>query len=432
MQVSVETTSALERRMRVQLPEERITGEVETRLRDLARTASIKGFRPGKVPFKMVRQRYASQVREDVLNDLIQSTYFEALAQENLRPAGYPSFQPDDTDAGEGFSYAAVFEVFPDIQPAALDGVSIEQPSATVTDDDVNAMLENLRKQHASWQAVEREAANDDRVTVEFHGTIEGEDFQGNKGENVPVTLGGKRMIDGFEDGLIGARAGEERTLNLQFPENYGHADVAGKPVQFKVRVKQVEAPELPELDDAFAEKFGIEGGVETLRNDVRSNMERELEQRLAELKKRRVMDKLLEINNVDVPQSLVMQEAQALAKQMIDNMQLSADQAGSLAPSMFEEQARRRVTLGLLLAELIKVNALKADADAVRRKVEFMAASYEEPEEMVKWFYSDSDRLSQVESLVLEEAVVDWVLGQVQTTEQNLTFSELTQTVQA
>ncbi|WP_127477432.1 trigger factor [Sulfurivermis fontis] len=426
MQVSVETTAGLERRMTVQVPEERIATEVDNRLRQLARTTSIKGFRPGKVPFKMVQQRFGAQVRQEVLGDVIQSTYFEAVNQEKLRPAGYPSFEPKSLEQGKGIEYVATFEVMPEVQLAAFDGVTIEKPVAQVTEADVDAMLETLRKQNAGWQEVERGAAVGDRLTIDFHGTIDGADFQGNKGENVPVTLGGKRMIAGFEEGLVGARAGEERTLDLQFPENYGYKDVAGKPVQFKVSVKKVEAPELPALDDAFAAKFGVEGGIAALRNEVRTNMERELEQRLGNLVKQQVMDKLLEINDIDVPQALVQQESQALAQQMRENMQLPADKSGSISPAMFEEQAKKRVTLGLLLAELVQRHNLKVDADTLRRKVEQMAAAYEQPDEVVKWFYADQRRLGEVESLALEERVVEWVLGQVQVTEKPQDFNEL------
>lgn len=426
MQVSVETTAGLERRMTVQVPEERIASEVDNRLRQLARTTSIKGFRPGKVPFKMVQQRYGEQVRQEVLGDVIQSTYMEAVTQEKLRPAGYPAFEPKSLEQGKGIEYIAVFEVMPEIELAGFDGVTIEKPVAKVTDEDVDSMLDTLRKQNAGWQVVERGAAEGDRVTIDFTGAIDGAEFQGNKGENVPVTLGGKRMIEGFEDGLVGAKAGEERTLDLKFPDNYGYKDVAGKPVQFKVSVKRVEEPLLPELDDAFANKFGVDGGVAALRIEVRTNMEREMAQRLGSMVKQQVMDKLLEINNIDIPQALVMQEAQALAQQMRQNVQLPADKSGSISPSMFEEQAKKRVSLGLILAELVRRHNLKADADALRGKVEQMAVDYDEPEEVVKWFYADQRRLGEVESLVLEERVVDWVLGQVQVTEKSQDFSEL------
>lgn len=429
MQVSVETISGLERRMTVQVPEDRITTEVASRLRQLARTTSIKGFRPGKVPFKMVEQRYGAQVRQEVLGEVIQSTYFEAVNQEKLRPAGYPSFEPK-IEQGQGIEYVATFEVMPEIELATLENVSIEKPVSEVTDSDVDAMLENLLRQHASWQDVEREAAEGDRLTIDFHGTVEGEDFDGNKGEGIPITLGGKRMIAGFEEGLIGISAGEERVLDLQFPEQYGHKDVAGKPVQFKVSVSKIEAPELPVLDDAFAEKFGV-AGIDALRGEVRGNMERELQQRLYNQAKQNVMDKLLELNDIAIPQALIDQEAQALAQQMRDNLRLPADKTGSISPGMFEEQAKKRVSLGLLLAELVQRHNLKADADAVRRKVEQMAASYEKPEEVVQWFYADRSRLSEVESLALEESAVDWVFGQVKVVEKAVGFNDLMSTAQ-
>lgn len=427
MQVSVETTAGLERRMTVQVPEDRISSEVDNRLRQLARTTSIKGFRPGKVPFKVVQQRYAEQVRQEVLGDVIQSSYFEAVKEQNLQPAGYPQFEPKALEPGKGIEYVATFEVMPEIELASLVGATIEKPTAAVNDADVDKMLETLRKQNAGWQTAERGAQDGDRITIDFRGTIDGADFQGNKGENVPVTLGGKRMIAGFEEGLVGAKAGETRTLDLQFPENYGHKEVAGKPVQFSVTVGKVEEPLLPELNDEFATKFGIEGGVDALRQEVRTNMERELDQRLKNAVKQHVMDKLLETNDITVPQALVMQEAQSLAQQMRQNMQLPADKSGSVTPAMFEDQAKKRVSLGLILAEVVRRHNLKVDADTLRRTVEQLAAGYERPEEVVKWYYADKSRLGEIESVALEEQVVEWALGQAQVVEKPQSFDEVT-----
>lgn len=427
MQVSVESTAGLERRMTVQVPEERIASEVESRLRQMARTTNIKGFRPGKVPFNVIKQRYGTQVRQEVLGDVIQSTFHEAVAQEQLRPAGYPSFEPKSLESGKDLEYVATFEVLPEFQLAGFEGVSIEKPVAEVTESDVDKMLDTLRKQRTRWIAVERAAEEGDRVVIDFKGTIEGEEFKGNKGENVPVTLGGKRMIAGFEEALVGAKPGDELQLDLNFPEDYGYREVAGKPVQFSVVVRQVEESVLPELDDEFVSAFGIsEGGVDALRREVRANMERELEQRIKNVIKQRVMDKLLELNPIDLPQALIQQEAQALAHQMRQNLQLPADQAGNLQPSMFEVQAKKRVALGLLIAELVHRNGLKVDAVAVRRQVEQVAATYEQPEEVMRWYYADQRRLAEMENLVLEEAVVDWVMAQSKVDDRNTTFDEV------
>lgn len=428
MQVSVETTSALERRMTVEVPEERIEKEVQERLRNLARTTRIKGFRPGKVPMSVVKQRYGGQVRQEVVGEVVQSTFYEAVTQENLRPVGLPQIEPKAMDQGENFEYTATFEVFPEIELASLEGVSIDKPTAEVTEADMDRMLETLRKQATSWEVVERPAEQGDRVTVDFHGTLEGEEFEGNRGENVPVTIGGGRMIEGFEEGLVGAKAGEEKTLDLQFPDDYAYEKVAGKPVQFTITVKQVEKPQMPEVDDAFAERFGIkEGGVEALRQEIRANMEREMAQALKNRVKQQVMDKLLEINSLDIPKGLIDNEAQALMRQTEQQMYTPDGKSGvKLDPSMFEEQAERRVSLGLVMSEVVKKHDIKADPTKVREAVESLAASYEHPEEVVNWYYGDRQRLGEVESLVLEDQVVDWVLEQVEVNEVPSSFEEL------
>lgn len=426
MQVSVEATGGLERRMTVEVPEQRIQSEVDKRLQQLARTTRLKGFRPGKVPMKVVKSRYGKQVRDEVVGEVMQSTFYEAVTQEKLQPAGAPTIEPNNLEEGKDLSYTAVFEVMPEVEPASLDGVEIETVVAEVGDADVEKMLETLRKQNAEFKPVEREAKEGDRVVIDFKGTIEGEDFKGNEGSNVPVTLGSGRMIDGFEKGMEGAKAGEELTLDLAFPEDYGYKEVAGKPVQFAVKVNAVEESHLPELDDEFAKRFGVDD-ADSLRKEVRDNMERELRQNLKNRVKQQVMDKLVELNQVDVPKALVENESQALLNQMRQNMHIPQGKEGpDLSPSMFEEQAQRRVKLGLLLAEIIKRNELKADPDKVRETVESIAASYERPDEVIKWYYGDQRRLSEVESAVLEDSVVDWALGQAKTNEKRVDFDEV------
>ncbi|WP_303905433.1 trigger factor [Thiohalomonas denitrificans] len=427
MQVSVEATGGLERRMTVDLPEEQISREVDKRLQQMARTTRIKGFRPGKVPMKVVKSRYGSQVRQEVLGEMVQSSFYEAVARENLRPAGHPRIEPKEGDEdAEGFAYTAIFEVMPEVEPASLEGAEIEKVTAEVTDADVDRMLDTLRKQNAEWEKVDREAREGDRVVVDFKGTIDGESFQGGEGENVPVTLGSGRMISGFEEGLKGAKAGEERTLDLGFPDDYGYKEVAGKPVQFQVKIHAVEQPNLPEIDDEFAKRFGVES-AEALKKEVRDNMERELEQSLKGRVKQQVMDKLVELNKVEIPRALIENESQALLEQMRQNMQVPQGKQGpDLSPSMFEEQAAKRVTLGLILAEIIKRNELKAESDQVRAAVEKIAASYEKPEEVLSWYFGDQRRLGEVESVVLEDRVVDWVLERAKVSEKSKGFDEL------
>lgn len=428
MQVSVETTSGLERRMTVEVPEERIDGEVQNRLKRLARTAKVKGFRPGKVPMKVVAQQYGRQVRDEVVGEVIQASYFEALTQEELQPAGMPTIEPQVNDQGKSLQYTATFEVMPEVELADISGAKLEKVVAEVSDEDLEKMIDNLRQQHADWKPVKRKAKKGDRLNIDFKGTIEGEEFSGNAGEGVPLTIGSGRMIAGFEDGLVGAKAGEELTLDLQFPEDYGHKDVAGKPVQFAVKVNSVEEPVLPEVDEEFAKSFGIgDGSLEALRNEVRQNMERELAQAVSARNKQAVMDKLLELNKVDVPAALVDNEAQNLKQQMVQQMQVPQGKSmPDLDASLFNGEAERRVTLGMLVSEIIQSNELKVDEDKVKAKVQEVAATYERPEEVINWYMADKSRLSQIENLLLEDEVVDWVFGKADVSESKSSFDEV------
>jgi trigger factor len=425
MQVSVETTNGLERRMTVELPVERIESEVQSRLQRASRNVRVKGFRPGKVPLKVVAQQYGRQIRDEVVGELIQSSYFEAVGQQSLHPAGMPSIQPTVNEPGKNLQYTATFEVMPEVTLADLAGVKLEKRVATVSDADLETMLQTLRKQRASWEVVERAAVEGDRLNIDFKGTIDGEEFAGNAGQAVPVTIGAKRMIDGFEEGLVGARAGDELTLNLTFPEAYAHKEVAGKPVQFAVKVNSVEEAKLAELDEDFAKSFGIgDGSLEGLQQEVRKTMEREMKQALLEGNKQAVMDKLLELNQIDVPQALVESEAESLKQQMQQQMYAPQGKSGvQLDTAMFRDQARRRVSLGLIMSELIKSKELKADKDMVRAKVEDLASTYDDPQQVIDWYYGDKSRLSQIESLVLEDAVVDWVFDQADVTETSGSF---------
>lgn len=429
MQVSVETTSGLQRRMTVTVPEEKIDQAVESRLKNLARTVKIQGFRPGKVPFKVVKQRYEGQVRDEVVSEVMQSSFIEAVGQEKLRPAGSPEIDAKPVTPGQGLEYTATFEVYPEISVASLEGVEIKTPTCEVSEADIDHMLDTIRKQHQEWEAVERAAADGDQVTIDFTGTIDGEPFQGNQGNDVPIVLGQGRMIAGFEEGLTGAKTGEERTLDVTFPEDYRATELAGKTAQFAVTVKSVEAPKLPEVDEAFAKRLGVASGkVEDLRAEVRTNMEREVAQAQKSKAKQAVMDKMLEINSLEVPQALVDNEAKVLAKQMTDNLARQGANPADLKldPAAFDEQARRRVTLGLILAEIVNQQNLSADAARVRKTIEDMASAYEHPDEVVKWYYADKSRLSEVESIVLEEQVVEWALGQAKVVDEPLSFQQL------
>ncbi len=428
MQVSVEETGSLERRLNVAVPQERIEKEVQSRLQRLSRTAKVKGFRPGKVPMKVVAQQYGKQVRDEVVGEVIQATYFEAVNKEKLQPAGMPTIEPKVLEEGKDLEYTATFEVMPTVELADVAGVKLEKTVAEITDEDLEKMMESLRQQRTSWKEVKRKAKKGDRLNIDFKGTIDGEEFSGNSGQNVPVTIGSGRMIEGFEKGLTGAKAGEELTLDLQFPEDYAHKEVAGKPVQFQIKVNKVEAPELPEIDEEFAKSFGIgDGSLEALRQEVRQNMEREMKQALSARNKQAAMDKLMELNKLEVPSALVNQEAEGLKRQMMQQMYTPQGKSGvDLDASMFKEQAERRVTLGLVLSELIKAKDIKVSEDQLRAKVEEIASTYEKPEEVVNWYYADKKRLSEIESLALEDAVVDWVFAQGDVSEKKSSFDEI------
>lgn len=427
MQVSVESTGALERKMTIEVPEERIDGEIQSRLKRIAKTAKVDGFRPGKIPMSVVKQQYGASVRADVVGEVIQSTYYEALGQEKIQPAGMPNIEPKDLNSTDGIEYVATFEVMPEVAPAAFSGVKLEGVKAEVNEDDIDKMLETLQDQRATWTSVKRKSQDGERLTIDFEGTIDGEAFNGNSGQSVPVTLGGKRMIEGFEEGLVGAKAGDELTLDLTFPEDYAYKEVAGKPVQFAVKVHTVEKPKLPKLDKEFAKGLGIEdGSMDSLRNEIKTNMTRELEQRTRAMLKEQVLNKIIENNELEVPQALIDNESQALLQQMQQQMQSAQGKGVDLDPKMFAEEATRRVQLGLLISEIIKQNDLKADGEKVRAKVDSIAETYEKPEDVVNYYYQDEERLKEVESLVLEESVIDWAIEQADVDEVEKSYSDV------
>ena len=397
MQVSVENVGALSRRMQVEIPETRVEGEVQGRLQSMARSVRLPGFRPGKVPFKVVAKRFGPQVRDEVVGELVRSSFHDAIVQEKLRPAGTPTIDPLNAEAGQGVSYTAVFDVFPDLDAPKVEGLVIRRPIATVEDSDVDKMIDTLRRQRRTWNPVERAATDGDRVTIDFEGFVDGERLDRTSGEGMQVEIGSGRLLDGFEEGLKGLSAGEETSLDLAFPVDYHAKELAGKPVTFKVKVVKVEEGVLPEF---LAE--------------VRRNMARELEDAVRARTKERVMNALLESNPVDVPESLVRDEARSLVQQRKQEFaQQGLDPATlELREEMFEDEARRRVSLGLLLAELVKRHELKADPATVRARVERIASTYEQPQEVISWYYGDRNRLGEIESSVLEEVIVEWILA--------------------
>ncbi|PSJ45747.1 trigger factor [Zobellella endophytica] len=428
MQVSVETTQGLERRLTITVPAEKVDGEVNSRLRQLAKTRRIDGFRPGKAPLSIVKKMFGSSVEADVAGELMQRNFFEAVIAEKLNPAGMPTMQPAPIKAGEDFTFIATFEVYPEVAVKGLDAVSVEKPQAEVTDADLDKMIDTLRKQHADWVSVEREAADGDRVTMNFVGSVDGEEFEGGAAEDFVLVLGSGRMIPGFEDGLLGKKVGDDFTLEVTFPEEYHAENLKGKPAQFAVAVTKVEAQQLPELTEEFVQRFGIaDGSVDGLKAEVRKNMERELAQALKASVKEQVIDGLLEQNPVDVPKSLIDGEIDTLRQQALQRFGgMDPKNAPQLPAELFQEQAERRVRVGLLLGEVIKTNEIKADDAKVQEIIASMASAYEDPTEVVAYYNENQQLLESVRNLAIEDQAIEFVLAQAKVTDKQVSFDDL------
>lgn len=429
MQVSVETIQGLERRMTVALPSEDIDSAVMERLQSLSKTTRINGFRPGKVPFKVVKKRYEPQVRSEVLGSLINKSYFDAVQQEKLRPAGQPNIVPGENsedDNENGFSFVATFEVYPDFEPVFNGNIKVTRPLVTIEDTDIDEMLENLRKQRTEFTAVDRESKNDDQIVIDFLGRIDGEEFDGGKAEKAPLVLGSNSMIPGFESQLMGMKAGDQKTIKVTFPEEYQAEHLAGKETEFDITVHEVKESALPELTEDLIRTFGIEDGtIDSLRADIRKNMERELKTRVENQVKTQVMDGLVELNPIDVPSSLVSEEIKRQREQLMQQMPAESD-SSMLADELFAEQATRRVKLGLVVAEIIQRGKIKADAAAVRAQVEQLASSYQDPQQVIDYYYGNPEMLKNIEGLVLEDAVTTSVLDAATVSDEPTTFKDI------
>ena len=425
MQVSVESTSALERKLNISVPAERIESEVTKRLQQTAKRAKVSGFRPGEVPMNIIRQRYEADARQDVLGDVIQATFYEAVVAEKLNPVGQPSIEPKLFEKDKGLEYVATFEVFPEFEVQGLESIEVERQFAEVATTDVDKMLDSLRKQNTTFTEVERAAATDDQVTINFVGTIDGEAFAGGTADNVPLVLGSGRMIPGFEDALVGCKAGDTKNISPTFPEDYQNLELAGKTAEFTVIVNKVEGPELPELNEEFFAMFGnTEGGLDGFRAEVQKNMERELNQAIKGKVKTQVMDGLLAANDIEVPAALISNEVDRLRVQAVQQFggNIQPDQ---LPAELFTEQAKRRVALGLIVAQMVKQFEIKADDAQVRSTIEEMAAAYQEPEQVIEWYYKNEQQLEDVRAVVLEEQVVDTVLGKAKVTDSTVSYEE-------
>jgi trigger factor len=426
MQVSVESIGKLERRMQVQVPAERVSQEIAARLKTISRTARLNGFRPGKAPLKVIRQQFGSQVHREVIGELLQSSYAEAVSQKQLTPAGNPRIEPQSMDEGQDLKYVATFEVFPDVALQPMENLDVDRITAEVTESDIDAMIERLRKQQMKYVAANRAAAKGDKVTIDFEGAIDGVSFAGGKGENIAIILGEGRMLPDLEEGLIGSSAGEKRNVAVNFPGDYRATELAGKAAIFATEIKAVEEPVLPEIDEEFFKAFGvIEGGLPKLREDVAANMRRELEQALRNRNKAVVMEQLYAANPTDVPNVLL--EGQIRDMQVEAMRRAGAKDASQASPrEPFVEPARRRVALGLLLNDVIRKENLVVDRAKVNERLDEMVSAYGDAGAMKRAYMQNAEAMRQVESLALEDQAVEWILAHAKVREVKSTFKEL------
>ena len=430
LQVSVEALEGLEKRLTVTIPAERIEKEIDTRLVSVGRKAKLKGFRPGKVPPKVIRQHYGAGVREEVLNEMVQSSYTAALDQEKLRPAAMPTLEQGAAEIGDDFAFSATFEVYPEFRLDGLDGFKVERAETEIGDPDIDDMIETLRKQRATWSPVGRKAADGDKVTVDFEGKVKDEPIEGGVGQDVEIIIGQGQMLEEFEKNLIGLSAGDETSFNLKFKKDYQAEELAGKKATFTVNVKEIAEQELPELDAEFIKAFGVDNGdLEALRADVRKNMEREAEAMIQSDVKRQVMEQLLKANPIDIPSALIQSEAGNLRAEAMRNLGIKDENAeDSRVPPLdaYLVAAERRVRLSLLVGAVIEENSLEVDQDRIKGKVDEICAPYDKPDEFKKLYFQNPQLLEQVKNMVLEEQVVEWLVSKARLTVAPKDFSEL------
>lgn len=432
MQTSVEKVGAIGRKMSVVVPAETVENAVQARLKQLSKRVKVQGFRPGKVPMKIVDQQYRGTATNDVLGELIQSSLQEALQKEEIVPAVQPDILPEPLEKGADFSYVASFDVYPEFEKLDLDGVDISKPESEVVDADVERVIENMRKQQLTWKDVKRKAKDGDRVMINFTGKVDGEEFAGGSGQDYPLVLGEGRMLPDFEAGVVGMKGGESKDVEVNFPEDYSE-DLGGKQAVFTIEAQSVSEAELPEVDEEFIKNFGIESGaLEELQQEVRQNLETNLETQLSSMLRQRAFDALLEQNESEIPLKMVQEEAGRMVQEQKNQM----IQQG-IDPKMLENfpdpefevlkpQAERRVALGLLMMEIIRKEELNPDEDRVNQRIEKMASSYQDPQEFIDYYKNDQQALAQVQSIVLEEQVVDLLLEKANVEVESLAAADL------
>ena len=433
MQVTIETLEGLERKMTVQVPADKIASAVEQKLKQVSKTVKLDGFRPGKVPVNVVKKMYGAQIRHEVMGDMIESSYRDAIIEQKVRPAGMPKIEAVEAEEGaekdESMTYSAVFEVYPEVESVEMDSIEIEKPAAEIADSDVDAMIDKLRGQRKEWVEVERAAVADDQVICDFEGKIDGEVFAGGSGKDMAIEIGAGKMLKEFEEGLLGMSKGEEKTVDVNFPEDYHGKDVAGKTAQFTLNVTKVSEPKLPEMDEELVKSFGVESGdVEAFKADVRGNMEKELSQKIKTHIKNTVMAGLLDKNEIIAPKAMVDEEIKNLKMQMAQNMgQDPAKMDTSAFPDdLFREEGSRRVQLGLLVGELIRIEKIKLDQAKLESTLQEMAATYEEPQQVLEYYTKNREAKASLEGLVLEDQVVEHILGKAKVTEKTVNFEDM------
>jgi len=429
MQVSVETTQGLERRLTISVPAEKVDVEVKNRLRQISKTQRINGFRPGKVPPSVIQKRYGQSVRQEVAGEIMQRNFVDAIIAEKINPAGRPSFVAKSNEDGKALEFEATFEIYPEVELQDLDKMAVECPDVEVTESDLDEMFVTLQKQHQTWKENKRKTKKGDKLTLDFLGRVDGEEFEGGKAEGFELELGAGRMIPGFETEVTGMKAGEEKTIKVTFPDDYHAENLKGKEAEFDIVVHKTEGSVLPEIDEEFSKLFGIEeGGVEALRTEVRKNMTRELTQAVKANVKTQVLDGLLAAHKLDLPSALVSQEVDVLRQQAMQRFegQMDPKNLPQLPAEMFTEQAERRVKTGLLLGEVIKVNELKVDDTKVDELIATAASAYEDPKEVVEYYANNKELMQQMQNVALEEQAIELLVEKANVSDKKTTFNEI------